>query len=195
LLALLAGAPGPIEAVAPTGAALSVATIMGGDVAIVCVQDDGDGHTEADDAVDHLDGVRVVFVVSQTVTRQPDFEVYAAVHGSFPREGTKKVVVDVRGVTTAHVAHVIEDAVRIALVCRQGIVTRMEWAGMPELRKLLTTACTPAAHRSVLARRRVRAEALLTIDRVVEARLERIKARLWHPDGRLARAMVAGWES
>lgn len=185
---LLEHAPGPVVQIPDLPEDVCGVTIMGGDVAVLSTPTDEGGHMVMSDIRMSLANARAVFVVYQHIHFVTDLSPDVTVYRS-GRPGAPKVCVDVRGVPVAHVTHIIEVALRPALIyLRTGLAQEV-------LEHLLTKPCTRTIEASIEARHHARVRAYQTIARAVDANLEAIKARLWRPDGRLAMAMFAHWDA
>jgi hypothetical protein len=178
VVGLLNGAPGPIRAVdhdLQASGIHSIVTFAGGDLGIV-------SHSPMDMAnvtssfSRHVDA-RMVFCVSLGCD-EPN------VHIS-QQDG--KLLVCVRGVPVSHVAYVAELA--CARQYRPDLIDK-DFAAAYELRDIIQDACSLDTLQSIREIRSRREAASKIISRAVTANLSTIKARLWHPSGRLAQRLV-----
>jgi hypothetical protein len=182
---LLANAPGPlVEVVKSRGVIRSAVTIMMGTVVVACIKSDEPGGMGPKDFLSSIPGVQVVFYVSQHKYSMTEGLAYVG-----PGLANEILEVDVRGLTMMHIAHIIEAAAESAFVHKRDF---SRFRG-EQLAQVLESACDNAAYADVGARRARRARAEDIIARTLDKNMERIKARLWRPCGRLAQTMIAKW--
>lgn len=191
--ALVAGGsvPGPIatytcslQGELPPGSMFTAATVMGGDVAIACVGDSSHVSTARQFLNGH-GGVRVVIVVCHAIACDPDL------HASLNLCSINNALcVELYGIPVTHVMTVLEDATKLALACRRRIIEDGVWCDQEKLRTLLMHPCNRWTQLRVITRSLARQRAIRAVDRATTSNLDRIKAKLWRPDGRLVANMV-----
>ena len=178
LVGLLTGAPRPIRAVhhdLQSSGIHSIATCAGGDIAIV-------SHSPMDmtNAISSLTrhiAARVVFFVSLGCD-QPNVHI---------NQQAGQLLVFVRGVPVSHVAHVAELA--CARQYRLDLIGK-DFAAAYELRDIIQNTSSLDIQQSIRELQSRREAASKVISQAVTSNLATIKARLWHPCGRLAQRMV-----
>jgi hypothetical protein len=191
---LLASAPGPIvEITKSLGAIRSAVTIMMGTVAVICIESDGYRGMGPATFVHSIPGVQVAFFVIQHKYDMPEEVVYVlpGLYGDNGVELPTILDVDVFGVPMIHIAHIIEAAAKAAFTHRRKFLT--DRLSVKRLNQVIESACDRDMFDDIEARRTRRASAEDVIARTLDQNLERIKARLWRPEGRLARAMISQW--
>jgi hypothetical protein len=195
LCALFADARGPVQHISdvPDGVRCA-ATLMGGLVAIVCRDaDDVDHGRVCHDFVTSL-GARVIFSVSQRKEVVIDKLNSAGLSYLYKRNAHESYspCVGVCGVSMMHIARVIGPACDLANACRDNF-NNSGASCHDELDRLLEDACDGRAQELVEMHRQELVDARAVFARVIDRNLERIKARLWRPNGRLATTLIGGW--
>ena len=184
--ALFANARGPVKLVdANTSAVYPMVTLFGGGIAIVYDGGDaaGPGLSELTYSVPEIHAALIRFQVHTHDVRKSSDLPYIFVF----MVGTHMVVC-VHGVSLAHVAFVIDEAVTLALKHRRRRLDfPSERSNHDALEALLTGPCNRADHTRAIAARVSNAHLKYAMARCVNANLESIKKKLWAPDAPLCR--------
>ena len=134
---------------------------------------------------------RVVVIAAAADAESHDAPAEVSIGMRVCQECTPAIVVETRGVSVTRVAHLCECVYGAALDARRAIMEHAEWNLCDEIENMLVPAGSSASELAVAALRAQRVHAHAVIARYVRTGLADIKARLWHPSGRLARRMVA----
>lgn len=187
---LLAHARGPITCITtPHCTEVKISTIIGGDVAVI-IADSPQVTDQLISSVHELQTSRVIFLVFQNTERgvEEPSHVSAWLNDERP---TLRLIVSVYSVPATHVAHVIDEAVTLALACRSGYLEYYErWRHLSSLQNLLSHPCDRATHSRAIGARVKIMHLRYSMSRSVDANLNHIKARLWAPDGRLCQRFM-----
>ena len=187
--ALLAHARGPVKTIDLETVGCTACTIMGGDVALVCGSCGSGVHT-VPSTEPALGACRVIFI-----TGDPLHLIFSP--GSVHLDetfGTNRLVISATEGPPAHLAHVIERASTVALQLRAHMLVTAEWnPGLhQELMTLVSAACDHYEHEWALGARVAATHVVRAMDRLVDANLASIKAKLWAPDAPLCRKFMFG---
>lgn len=167
----------------------SIATVFGGDVAVVCMDNPDYAH-DLMSIMPELQMARIRFGVYQNYNHRRGLVASASL-GEHP-SSNPYLVVDIYGVPAAHVAYVMDEAVSLALECLQSIMQtgRMTSRHHERITDLLTRPCSREIRNRALAARVSNAHLSHEISRFVDANLETIKQKLWAPGAPLCQRFM-----
>jgi hypothetical protein len=186
LAVLFANARGPVRQVTDVPDSVRCAiTLMGGQVAVICVATDGKERLASDNFAGSL-GARLVFMVSQHKTVLIDHLTSTVV---FLRPDWPQIVM--WGISMMHLAHVIGPACDLGSECGRKLCSGESCH--QDLKRLLEEACDARAQKTIEVHHQQLADARSVIGRTVLSSLGRVKARLWRPDGPLVTSMMSEW--
>lgn len=193
LAALFADARGPVQQVedVPSGIRYA-ATLMGGLVAVMRTGEDYAYETR--DAFIKSLGVRVVFIASHHDTHELELSWAHMSIKEYDGDEHKTVYIHTRGVSMMHLAHVIGPACDLANEHYHKNPPPISAYFTRHMVRLLEDGCDWRTQETVDAHQQEILNAKAVFARTINRNLERIKAHLWRPTGRLAATMTEGWQ-